>query len=157
MGYDFNASDIFEVAEQIERNGAEFYRTYAQKTSDSETKKLLLDLAGMEEEHEKIFADMRAGLEAREKTATVFDPHGESGQYLRALADIRVFYKKEIHQESIKEVLKSAIDAEKDSIVFYLGMKDMVPENQGKRRVDDIIREEMGHIILLSKKLSTIQ
>ena len=53
------------------------------------------------------------------------------------------------------EILKSAIEAEKDSIVFYLGMKEAVPENLGKGRIETIIKEEMGHIRLLSKELVT--
>jgi rubrerythrin len=53
----------------------------------------------------------------------------------------------------MKQILISAIEAEKDSIVFYLGMQAAVPENFGKARMDHIIKEEMGHIKLLSKKL----
>ena len=51
------------------------------------------------------------------------------------------------------EILKSAIEAEKDSIVFYLGMKEAVPENLGKDRIETIIKEEMGHIRVLSREL----
>ena len=46
--------------------------------------------------------------------------------------------------------------AENDSIVFYLGMKDLVPEKAGKAKLDAIIREEMGHIRLLSKELAAL-
>jgi len=53
----------------------------------------------------------------------------------------------------MKEILKSAIEAEKDSIVFYLGMQEAVPENLGRARLNHIIKEEMGHIKLLSRKL----
>ena len=53
----------------------------------------------------------------------------------------------------MEEILKTAITAEKDSIVFYLGMKDVVPTHLGKEKLDDIIKEEMGHISLLSKEL----
>jgi rubrerythrin len=53
----------------------------------------------------------------------------------------------------MKKILKSAIEAEKDSIVFYLGMKEAVPEKYGKARLDNIIKEEMGHVRLLSGKL----
>ena len=31
MGIDFNADEVFEIAEQIERNGAKFYRNVAEK------------------------------------------------------------------------------------------------------------------------------
>jgi len=53
----------------------------------------------------------------------------------------------------MEEILKEAILAEKDSIVFYLGMKEMVPENLGETKIDAIIKEEMAHIKLLSGKL----
>jgi len=92
-----------------------------------------------------------------EKIQTTFDPEGESERYLRALADTRVFYETEVDTTSFEEILKSAITAEKDSIVFYLGMKDVVPAHLGKQKLDDIIKEEMGHISLLSKELMELK
>ena len=153
MSYDFNADEVFEMAEQMERNGAKFYRNAAGYTQDPANKKFLQELAAMEDEHEKIFKSMRAELSAKEKESTVFDPEGEATLYLRALADTRVFFEKEIDVTSMKKILKSAIEAEKDSIVFYLGMKEAVPEKFGRAKLDHIIKEEMGHVRLLSGKL----
>jgi len=153
MSYEFNAEEIFMMAEQIERNGAKFYREAAQNVSASEDKELLLGLAGMEDEHEKTFQIMRAQLSEKEKEATVFDPAGEAVQYLKALADTRVFFEKEMELSSMQDILKAAIEAEKDSIVFYLGMKDTVSEKRGKQRIEAIIKEEMHHIRILSKEL----
>ena len=153
MSFDFNADEIFEIAEQIERNGAEFYRTAAKKIEDENKRELLVNLAKMEDEHELTFKNMRGQLSEEEKTMTRFDPLDETSGYLKALADTRVFYEKEIDTKNLKEILKSAITAEKDSIVFYLGMKDVVPSNLGKQKLDNIIKEEMGHISLLSKEL----
>lgn len=157
MSYDFSADEIFEMAEQLERNGAAFYRNAAEAISDDAAKELLNRLAAMEDDHEKTFADMRRELTAAEKGATVFDPEGDAVAYLKALADTRVFFEKEIDTGSMKEILKSAIEAEKDSIVFYLGMKEAVPEKMGKNRLDAIIKEEMGHIRLLSKELTALK
>ena len=154
MSYDFNANEVFEMAEQMERNGAKFYRDAAETAADASNKELLIGLSKMEEAHEKIFESMRAELTAADKTSTVFDPSGESALYLRALVDSRVFFKKDIDVTSIVEILKSAIEAEKDSIVFYLGMKEAVPEKLGRNRIENIIKEEMGHIRLLSKELA---
>jgi len=156
MVYDFTANDVFEMAEQLERNGAKFYRTAAENISDPRSKKLLIELAEMEDEHEKTFASLRADLTEAEKTTTVFDPEDESALYLRALADTRVFFKKKIDISSMEEILKAAIVAEKDSIVFYLGLKDFVPDQLGKNRLDKIIKEEMGHIRILSKELVSL-
>lgn len=153
MSYDFNIDEILAMAEKIEKNGAAFYRKSAESVSGSPNKELLLELAGMEEQHEKTFASLRAELSADEKAPTTFDPDNETALYLKALADIRIFFNKEIDTTSIKEILKEALVAEKDSIVFYLGMKDLVSEKSGKSRIDAIIREEMGHIRLLGRKL----
>lgn len=155
--YDFNADDIFQMAEQMERNGAKFYRTAAEKIKEKPAKDFLTKLAAMEDDHEKTFAQMRAQLKSAEKTSTVFDPEGEAASYLKALADTRVFFEKKIDTSSMETILKDAITAEKDSIVFYLGMRDMVPEKMGRGRLDDIIKEEMGHIRLLSKELTTFK
>jgi rubrerythrin len=153
MSYDFNADEVFEMAEQMERNGAKFYRDAAEAAADPANKELLMGLSKMEEAHEKMFESMRTELTAAEKASTVFDPSSEAALYLRALVDSRVFFKKEIDVTSMVEILKSAIEAEKDSIVFYLGMKEGVPQNLGKDRIEAIIKEEMGHIRVLSKEL----
>jgi len=153
MSYDFNADDVLEIAEQLERNGGKFYRTAAESTSDPANKEFLLELAAMEDQHEVTFKTIRAELSEKEKASTVFDPGGEAALYLRALADTRVFFEKEIDVTTMKAILKSAITAEKDSIVFYLGMKDAVDKSLGEGRIDHIIKEEMGHIKLLSSKL----
>jgi rubrerythrin len=152
--YDFNADEIFEMAQQLERNGAEFYTRAASETTDPEAQKFLKELAAMEIDHEKTFAALRSQLTATEKQSTVFDPQGEAAQYLKALADTRVFFEKEVDTSSLEGILKEAVVAEKDSIIFYLGMRDMVPDAKGKSRIDGIIQEEMGHIKLLSRKLA---
>jgi len=157
MMYDFNADDIFEMAEQMERNGARFYRTAAENIKEQPAREFLTQLAAMEDDHEKAFSQMRAQLSSAEKSSTVFDPEGEATSYLKALADTRVFFEKKIDTSSMEAILKDAITAEKDSIVFYLGMRDMVPENLGRSRLDDIIKEEMGHIRLLSKELTALK
>ena len=153
MSYDFNADEVFEMAEQMERNGAKFYRDAAKNTADPANTEMLMGLSKMEEDHEKMFGSMRAELSTAEKASTVFDPSGEAALYLRALVDGRVFFEKEIDATSMVEILKSAIEAEKDSIVFYLGMKAAVPKNLGRNRIEAIIREEMGHIQMLTKHL----
>jgi rubrerythrin len=157
MRYDFNADEIFEMAEQMERNGEKFYKSAAATIDDQAHKKLLMELAAMEVDHEKTFKAMRSELKAAEKSATVFDPEGEAALYLRALVDTRVFFEKKVDVSSMETILKAAIEAEKDSIVFYLGMKNAVPEKFGQDRIEGIIKEEMGHIRLLSRELAQLK
>ena len=161
MSITFNALEIFEMAEQIERNGIKFYHKAAKGVSDKDTRKMLLDLAVMEAEHEDIFAGMRKQLSDEERQLMVFDPDNEIALYLQAMANGYVFdLKKDLSRqltgaESVEDILKLAIGAEKDSIVFYLGLKDFVPVRAGKDKVEAIIKEEMGHIAVLNRKMMT--
>lgn len=155
MGTDFNANEVFEMARQIEINGAAFYREAAEAVDSEDHKNFLIELAKMEDDHEKTFENMQKELTAGEQTLLVFDPEDENAVYLKALADTRVFFKKEKPGSDMTQILKSAIQTEKDSIVFYLGMKEMVPEKYGKSRINDIIKEEMSHLKLLSGKLKS--
>jgi len=154
MSFEFNADEVFEMAEQIERNGVEFYRSAADTLAgDPEGRSFLIKLAEMEEDHEDVFSEMRASLTNEQRVATVGDPDTDALGYLRALADTRVFFKKQIDTSSMVEILKAAITVEKDSIAFYLGMKEMVPARRGKEKIEEIIKEEMDHIRLLSNEL----
>lgn len=162
MVLDFNADEIFQIAEQIERNGASFYRGAAKLDFDEGTKQKLLDLAEMEDAHEKTFAAMRQELSGQEVASTVFDRHGEVANYLKAMADCYVFQRSVAPEDlvsgkSIEEVLKVAIGLEKDSIVFYLGIKESVPEKYGKDKIEKIIKEEMSHVTLLTDELRGIK
>ncbi len=162
MSTPFNADEILEMAEQIERNGARFYRRAAEGAVDARNRRLLLDLAAAEDEHEKAFASMRADLAGEKREPAVFDPDGQAALYLRAMADGHVFDVRAdpvellTGKETVEDILGMAMGMEKDSIVFYLGMKEMVPEGLGKDRIDGIIHEEMGHLALLGKGLAAL-
>jgi rubrerythrin len=153
MANEFNANDIFEIAIKIEQNGAIFYRNAAEQVGTEKHKRFLLDLARMEDDHEKTFTDMQKTLKDEETFSATFDPDDENALYLKALADTRVFFEKEQPDSSFKSILGAAIQTEKDSIVFYLGMKELVPPELGQSKIDDIIKEEMGHIRLLASRL----
>lgn len=160
MSEHFNADEVFQMAEKIEKNGVAFYRKAAEIFSDnSSIQTLMNNLASMEEEHRIIYAAMRSELSEGEQERTIFDPENQVIDYLNAIADKNVFdtSKNMIDELSsnttIGEVLRLAIGAEKDSIIFYLGMKDMIPEKRGKAKIDEIIEEEKKHIVMLSKQL----
>jgi rubrerythrin len=146
----FNADEVFEMAEQIERSGAKFYRAAAKKLPAA--KQALLELASMEDEHLKTFMDMRAHLSAEEREPLVFDPDGQAQMYLQVMADRHVFDVKTnpvkllTGRKNAQDILRTAIGFEKDSIVFYTALKECVSRKAGKDKVEAIITEEMGHI-----------
>lgn len=162
MGIDFSANEVLLMAERVEQNGQRFYRGAMDRTTDPAHQSLLRRLADMEAEHEATFSTMRARLSAEEAASTVFDPESQAVQYLQAMVDSRVFdvgmdpAKVLAGTETMEEILRLAIGMEKDSVVFYQGIKDAVPEELGKGKVGDIIREEMWHITVLSRKLTEL-
>ena len=159
MAVVFNAGEVFEIAQQIERNGARFYRRAAESIDQAETGKLLLDLADMERAHERTFAKMSKELGRQEREQPLYDPYGESTEYLRALAGGHVFDLRADPNDwlgegrALADVLRKSISIEKNSILFYLGVRDSVPEKLGKERIDGIIKQEMNHVSLLAARL----
>jgi rubrerythrin len=151
------------VAERIERNGARFYHRAAELQDDPAKGKLLTDLAAMEEEHERTFANLRALLTEREREETAFDPDDEIGFYLQAMADGHIFDPNAdpvatlTPDAPLDSILRTAIGLEKESVVFYQGVKSIVPERLGQARIDAIIREEVGHVGMLSARLAELK
>ncbi len=153
MSYKFSADEVFEMAKKIEQNGASFYKKAAKLVEGEEEKGFLIELAQMEECHEKIFEELQKEFLDKERESQIFEPVEEALLYLKSIADTKVFFKKQFPENDMKKILTLAIETEKDSIVFYLGMKEMVTGEVGKRRIELIINEEMSHIRLLAGKL----
>jgi len=162
MAIQFNADEILGIAEGIEKNGQAFYRRAAEVAKEEGLEKLFLELADWEAGHEKLFAQMRAGITDEERSSTAFDPEGESELYLRATADAHVFVANKDAaalikgKESGEEILRLALDFERDSILFFLGMRDMVPARLGADKVDEIVKEEMRHVAYLTQQLGIL-
>jgi rubrerythrin len=161
MGMPFNADEVFEMAEQIERNGGKFYRAAAKKFPA--VGELLTMLAEMEDLHEKTFATMRKELSGSEAEPPVFDPDDQAQMYLRVMADGHIFNTRADPVEQLggkdtpEDVLKMAIGVEKDSIAFYAGLKRSVSKGAGKDKVEAIIKEEISHVAILSRELDALK
>jgi rubrerythrin len=161
MSMAFNADEVLEIAEQIERNGMAFYERAAERVSGDE-KRTFLRLADMELTHQQVFSAMRRELSDADLGLKAFDPDGEAARYLAAFADGQIF---DLNADpvallgpeiSVREILEIAIGLEKDSVVFYVAIREAVPESLGKEGIEKIIKEEMDHILLLSGMLSSL-
>jgi rubrerythrin len=157
----YTADEIYEIAEQIERNAAEFYSEAAERCPNDETCKLLLDMSATEHKHLETFQNMREKL-SEEAGLSIFDPFGRSAMYLQAIADARS-WEGRINpmqvftgNETAKEIIEIAVESEKEMVVFYAGLKDLVYFKAGKDKVEEIILEELGHISALLKKLKSL-
>jgi len=156
----FTADEIYEIAEQIERNAAEFYIEAAERCRNEDIREMLLDMSESENEHLKTFQNMREKL-TEEAGLSIFDPFSRSAMYLQAIADARSWEGRISPlqalggNETAKEIIEIALESEKEMVVFYTGLRDLVYFKAGKDKVEDIIIEELRHISSLLRKLKS--
>jgi rubrerythrin len=154
----FNAREIFDIGVQIEANGKAFYEAAAKKTAETAMKEFFTELAAWENQHIKLFGELRDALPTAAGNVAVFDPNDEAAMYLQATADSHVFVKNKDMVGLVAgckgplEILDLAMTFEKDSVVFYTTMKKVVAPNLGQDKVDRLIDEEIKHISMLSQR-----
>jgi len=159
MDIKFNAFEVFEIAEKIERNGAKFYRKAAELFDEPSIRETFLELANWERTHEEVFADMRKQLSEQSRELRTFEPENDMVISAQAMAGLAVFAinpdpsEELTGKEGKKEIFEKALRKEEDSIVYYVGLKDFVSDRAGKDKIDDIIREELRHIGILNQAL----
>jgi len=158
MTVTFNAFEVFEIAEQIERNGINFYIRAAELFDDPDTCQMFLRLAEWEREHERLFVRMKQKLSEQDRQEITLEPDDLLPDP-RVMAGLAVFGIRSKPAEELRgrqnrtDVMRRAVEKEKDSIVFYHGLKEFVPAKADKEKIDDIIKEEMKHIVILDQSL----
>jgi rubrerythrin len=162
MTVTFNASDVLEIAEQIERNGTDFYIRAAELFDDPDICQMFLRLAEWETEHEGTFAQMKQQLSEHSRQASTSEPDDLLPDP-RVMAGLAVFGIRSDPAEELRgrlektDIIRIAVEKEKDSIVFYHGLKEFVPAGADKGKIDDIIKEEMRHIVILDQSLKRFE
>lgn len=158
----YNAYEVFEIAEQIERNGGKFYRKAASIVDSEDAKEFLLELARMEDDHENYFGALKEKFALNAGNQEFPDLDNQTLTYLQEVAGGNVFVASNMQQDKIKgnetveEIIKIAIDFEKDTIVFFSSVKECVPADFGQEKIDELIQEEIRHVGLLLNKLKNI-
>ena len=150
----FSSNELIEVALGIERNGVVYYSSLAKSTTDPWLKDTYNHLADMERKHIEIFQNM-LGSVGKYKPTYAGETEEEYELYLKALIDSTVFTDDKVARQmaqkasSPAEAIQLALGAEKDSILFYSEMRDLVAE-QDRPIIDKIIKEEKSHLRQLS-------
>ncbi len=148
----FEASDIVEVAVRIEENGANFYRYAVQLAGKEELKALFQRLADEEVKHQRIFAEILAGMD-RNLPPEGYD--GEYAAYLHNYVDNRLVFTTEAFAAELAKLrdevsaLDFAIQRELDAIHYYREIRELLPTDQ-REAIERIITEEKGHFTRLS-------
>lgn len=149
----FSGSEIVEIGIQIEKNGMDFYLTLMGHSKDIRVQEVFRFLAGEEEKHIKVFQGILEKADKFKEGQLVSDDYFA---YMNALAGEHVFTKENAGRgvanaiKTDKEAVKKAIGFEKESIIFYEGVKKIVPDND-KKIIDCLIEQEKAHLRQLTE------
>jgi rubrerythrin len=153
MSIVFSSSELINIAIGIERRGITFYDIMAKSTDNEIARTVFENLVDMERRHLEIFQDMLG--EVDEEMPAESSTSEYSG-YLQALIDDAVFTDDMITSEMASQAdsdikaIELGISAEKDSILFYYEMRDIMP-GQVLPVINGIITEEKSHLQQLSQ------
>ncbi len=145
----FSARELIDIAIREEQTGATFYRALAESTDSEELRRFALEVAQMEDEHEEKF---RALL----NRVGDYQPAGEAyaGQYesyMSYLIEGRIFptgqdgVELAERQQSDREAVETAMEMERNTLLFYHEMLRFVPESE-RSLLEEIIGEERQHV-----------
>ena len=144
----FSGCEIIELGVQIEKNGKAFYSALAKLADNSSAAAIFEYLANAEEKHIRVFREIFT-------SSCDYEPDGafpdDYFAYMRSMASQYVFTQENKGEEIAKtaksydEGIDLGIQFEKESILFYEGMKKMLSEKDGKL-VDEVIIEEKKHM-----------
>jgi rubrerythrin len=161
MSISFSGSELINIAIGIERSGIAFYDSMVKSTKNNVAREVFQYLSDMERGHIEVFQNMLNEVDKYQSAAAGDE---EYKAYLQALVDSAVFSEEMItseaatQAESDVEAIELAIGAEKDSILLYYEMKEIMPQ-RAQPTVNKIIAEEKAHLRQLSelkKKLAAL-
>ncbi|MDP8299782.1 MAG: ferritin family protein [Candidatus Tantalella remota] len=148
MGNIFSGSEIVEIGIQIEKNGRDFYKEVVANSKSEKAKEIFRYLADAEEKHIDVFLDLLASVNKYEPAEAYPE---EYFAYMNALASGYVFTQADVGREigkSVKsdaEAIEIGIKFEKDSILFFDGIKKVVPAS-GQALVAALLEQEEEHL-----------
>ncbi len=145
----FTAAEALNMALQIERNGEVFYRTAARRIGEAGVQAVLEDLAVQEQRHYKAFQKLadRVG-EPPSLSAPEWE---EYDTYVQTALENALFAGPDKALavaeglQSAEEALRMALGFEKDTLLFFYDLREMMAEAE-RGVVDEIIREEKAHV-----------
>ena len=149
MKVEFSRNEVIEMALQIEKRGLSFFEAMQKSASNENVEKVFGFLAAEEREHIATFE----GLRNSKDRLQLQGPYNwqEVGEYFGTLMDNMVFPEIEEGDELAKEIqdeftaIQVAISIEKDNILFFREISDLVGEGD-KTLLGELIEQEKGHI-----------
>lgn len=153
-----SAQEILNRAMEIETKAKKFYDGAAAVAADVSARSVFETLSLMEANHLETFRDIERHLTKDERETEACDPGNEMLYYLDQFKEIQAWEMDPLHGvrgEGLRteELLRGALEAEKETVFFYTFLYDYVPADRGLDKVAAVIREERSHVAMLQNVL----
>lgn len=142
----FSTRELFELGEQLERNGRRFYTDAQTVFQDPGLSSLLRWLAEEEVSHEEWFARRKEAMGRGEGDAMTRDM---GNALLREVLGDQTFSLKETDLTKVRQVrdlIAIALEFEKDTILFFEMVQALLEDPEVLEGLRVIIEEERRHI-----------
>ena len=147
--------DILDLAIQTEVRGEAFYRRAAQLAADPDAVQLFSSLADQEVAHKRIFEELARESSVGDVSGPDWD---ELREYIAATVDRSFFQESSAIRSipaaaSLAEMIARAISFEKETLLFFYELRDLV-RAADRGTLDDVVSEEKRHIRRLAALLA---
>lgn len=160
MENSFSDLEGLRVAIEIETRGKAFYHQAYEQAVHQEHKDLFLFLMNEETQHWDLFTQIFTAVSERKEAHSaeyLFDP--ETYRYLTVLAESHIFPPesqasgKIAELKSVKSILHTAMQAEKDSILFYDELSRNAKFPEARKIFARLKIEEQGHVVKIREMI----
>ncbi|MFO7460489.1 MAG: ferritin family protein [Desulfatiglandales bacterium] len=144
----FTLKEICDLGIQIEKNGEKFYRDALKQSWSAPLASMLQMLADEEVRHVDFFIKQKEKI-GREDGNHELEAMGR--EMLREVLGSQTFSLQEADLskiESLEQLRSTAVEFEKDTIVFYEMIRSFIKDQETVEQLDAIIEEEHKHVRL---------
>jgi len=151
----YSVNEIIEMAVQIERNGYAFYHEATKrKDLDDKAREFIAFLRDQELNHEKTFLNLRDDADIQ--VLELSQDWDMVSAYLSSIIEGRLFnnensaIKAASEAKDLAAVVDHAITFEKDTLLYFHAINDVVVNPKAKDALRRIINEEVSHVLKLN-------
>lgn len=156
----FNDIEALKIAREIELRGADIYARALKIARKDDVREILTRLHGDELQHAAVFAQLSEQALASVEDDEYYPP--EASMFLAAFAAEIAFpggLMKLVGDEGLSDprvILEQAVEAEKNSILFYQEVIEASSNATLKQCLRDIVREERSHLMGLLTQIRAL-
>jgi len=147
----FNVFEALGIAERVEGDGARFYLGVAERTEDMELRRECYRLANWKAKHSQAIARRRREYAAKTGEFGTFDPDNYVRSNPHVMAGLaapsgRLGRGAAPRCISRGDLFRRAIQREKETTVFYEGLKHFVRDPATEAALEQVLRQERRYL-----------